>query len=295
MRFNCFLMAGLAVVVFSAPVSAQTRRAPAENSRVELPHPGRVSMIGVRLTDVTADNMKALKLSKNEGAVVASVNPNSPAAVAGLRQNDVIVQFDGERVRSASHLARLVGETPAQREVQVGVMRDGARTDLRIQPEASTSWFDPRFGGTVDLDSEDLREQLEKAGRAARELGRRLPDVMGDAGEGVPAQSRGRLGVNVQEVSDDLAAYFGVKAGALVVAVTPDSPAAKAGLKVGDVITAIDGRPITTPRELVAALPSGNTRSDVALTVVREKKELIVTATLEPASPERRPASGHRV
>ena len=82
-------------------------------------------MIGVRLSDVTAENMKTLKLSKAEGAVVESVNPNSPAATAGLREKDVIIQFDGERVRSASHLSRLVAETPAGREVMFSVMRDG--------------------------------------------------------------------------------------------------------------------------------------------------------------------------
>src|SRR5438093_11124913 len=96
------LMAAVAV-----PAFAQTR--------VEMPRPGAASMIGARLADVTADEAKTLKLPRAEGAMVESVNPNSPASAAGLRAKDVIVEFDGERVRSARHLMRLVTETPVGR------------------------------------------------------------------------------------------------------------------------------------------------------------------------------------
>src|SRR5882762_9253340 len=98
----------LTVAAVSVPaVQAQTRRNPQVEQRteqVQLPRAGRVSMIGVRLSEVTADQVKTYKLSKAEGAVVESVNPKSPAATAGLHEKDVIVEFDGEHVRSASHL-----------------------------------------------------------------------------------------------------------------------------------------------------------------------------------------------
>ena len=224
--------------------------------------------------------MQTLKLSRAEGAVVESVTPNSPAATAGLREKDVITQFDGERVRSASHLSRLVAETPAGREVMFSVMRDGRRTDLRITPAASErGWFDPRFGGMIDTD--EIREQAENAGRT---IGRSLPDVIDGVREGMTVPNRARLGVNVQPVSGDLAGYFGVKSGVLVANVTPDSPAAKAGLKAGDVITAVNDKAVATPRELVAALPAGDGPHDVTLSIVREKKETTVKATLTPLS-----------
>jgi S1-C subfamily serine protease len=92
------------------------------------------------------------------------------------------------------------------------------------------------------------------------------------------------LGVTVQEVSGDLAAYFGVKAGVLVAGVMPDSPAAKAGLKAGDVITGVNGKPVASPRELVMALPTDDAAHEVTLTVVREKKETTFKATLQPES-----------
>ena len=201
------LLAALAVSLLAIPVAqAQTTGGRQENRQVQLPRAGQVSMIGLRLSDVTAEQVKTLKLSKQEGAVVESVRPNSPAATAGFHENDVVLQFAGERVRSAAHLTRLVAETPAGREVMVGVMRDGRRTDLKVKPDAG-NWFEPRFGGMIDLNSEEWKEQMERAGRAAREMGRNLPDVF--------APGRGRLGVTVQELNAELAEYFGVKSGVL--------------------------------------------------------------------------------
>ena len=80
-----FLVVGLTVAGLAVPtLQAQTRRETQDGPRVQMPRPGRVSMIGVRLSDVTAESAKTLKLSKAEGAVVESVNPNSPAAAAGF-------------------------------------------------------------------------------------------------------------------------------------------------------------------------------------------------------------------
>jgi serine protease Do len=258
MRSRFLLIALLATALVTPVAQAQTRRGFAENQdtgKVQMPRPGRVTMIGVRLEDVTADNMKTLKLPKAEGALVQSVNANSPAATAGLRENDVIVQFDGERVRSASQLTRLVHETPAGREVALGVMRDGRKTELRIRPEAGGTWFDPRFGDTLDLLMQGVRDG------------------------GVDSRSRSRLGVNVQGLPGDLPEYFGVKSGVLVTAVRPDSPAAKAGLKAGDVITAVNGKPVNAPRDLLTVLPDSGTTQDVNVTVVREKKETTLRAS----------------
>jgi len=98
----------------------------------------------------------------------------------------------------------------------------------------------------------------------------------------------------VQPVSGDLAGYFGVKSGVLVASVSPDSPAAQAGLKAGDVITAVNGKAIATPRELVSAMPAADSSQEVTLSVVRDKKEMAMKATLTPASSDR-PARGQRV
>jgi serine protease Do len=97
--------------------------------------------------------------------------------------------------------------------------------------------------------------------------------------DGGGARSRGRLGANVQELTGDLPDYFGVKTGVLVTSVRPESPAAKAGLKAGDVITAVNGKAITGRRDLVSAIPEDGT-ANLTLTVMREKKELTLRASL---------------
>jgi serine protease Do len=260
------VLTAFVVAALAAPVAhAQTGRGARSHDAktVHMPRAGRVSMIGVRLSDVTADQVKTLQLGKAEGALVESVNPNSPAAAAGIREKDVITYFDGERVRSARHLTRLVEDTPAGREVTLSVMRDGRKTDLRIKPEAGASWFDPRFGDTVDVLMQGVRDSVD--------------GVRGGVGAG--SRSRSRLGVGVQELGGDLPGYFGVKAGALVTSVRPDTPAAKAGLKAGDVITAIDGKPVSGPRDLINAVPDSGT-GDVAITIVREKKEMTLRASM---------------
>jgi serine protease Do len=282
MRFVTILMTGLMLAAASVPAAqAQTQR----QTRVQMPRAARASTIGVRLSDVTADQVKTYKLSKAEGAVVETVNPNSPAATAGFHEKDVVVEFDGERVRSASHLTRLVTETPVGREVGVAVMRDGRKMNLHLKTEAGSanSWFDPTFGGMIDR--ERMREAAEQAGRAAREMGRNLPDMMGGMRDGL--SNRGRLGVSIYDMTPELAESFGVKSGVLVASVVPNSAAAKAGLKAGDVITAVDGKSVTSPADLVNALPTGDGPHEVNVTFVREKQERSVKATLDPASPAR--------
>ncbi len=252
------LLAVLVAGALAMPAAyAQAGRAQKDDSTVQMPRPGRVSMIGVRLSDIAAEQTASLKLSKAEGALVASVNPNSPAAAAGLRENDVIVMFDGERVRSVSHLTRLVHETPAGRDVPMSVMRDGRKTDLRIRPEAGGTWFDPRFGDTLDSIVQGVRD-------------------------GVTSRTRSRLGVNVQELSGGLPEYFGVKSGVLVTTVHDGSPAARAGLKAGDVITAVNGKPINATRDLLSAIPESGSTEEVVVTVVRDKKETTLRTSMQP-------------
>jgi membrane-associated protease RseP (regulator of RpoE activity) len=98
---------------------------------------------------------------------------------------------------------------------------------------------------------------------------------------------RGRLGVNVQELTPELATYFGVKDGLLVNSVQDDTPAAKAGIKAGDIIGAVNGKAVTTPDELIKELADKD--GEVTIGVTRDKKSLSLKATLEPRkAPARR-------
>jgi S1-C subfamily serine protease len=109
----------------------------------------------------------------------------------------------------------------------------------------------------------------------------------GGAGNFVFSTGRGRLGVNVQELTPDLAAYFGVKDGLLVNSVQADTPAAKAGIKAGDVIGTVNGKAVVSSAELVKEL--ADKEGEIAIGVTRDKKALSLKATLEPRkAPARR-------
>jgi serine protease Do len=109
-------------------------------------------------------------------------------------------------------------------------------------------------------------------------------DVMqwfGDRGTGnfYFSTGRGRLGVTVQDLTPELAGYFGVKDGLLVKSVQADSPAAKAGVKAGDVIGTVNGAAVTTSGELIKTLADKD--GDVTIGVTRDKKPLSLKVTLE--------------
>ncbi|HKS40023.1 MAG TPA: PDZ domain-containing protein, partial [Blastocatellia bacterium] len=86
---------------------------------------GEGSYLGVYLEEVTPDRMKELGLAEERGAIVMKVIEGSPAAKAGLKENDVVVSFNGQRVDSMIALRRLLSETPADRNVQIEVIRGG--------------------------------------------------------------------------------------------------------------------------------------------------------------------------
>jgi serine protease Do len=109
-------------------------------------------------------------------------------------------------------------------------------------------------------------------------------------GEPFFASGRGRLGVRVQDLSEELAGYFGVKSGVLVAGVEPDAPAAKAGVKAGDVITAVNGQTIADPSELrreVAKIDDGKT-ADLAVTRDKKALTLKVDVTVRDRTVERK-------
>jgi hypothetical protein len=245
-----------------------------------------------------------------------------------VKPGDVAVQFDGENVRSAAQLTRLVRETPAGRTVKLGLIRDGKRMDIDVTPAAPEHAIDLAIAseGMVDLEKQlkDVQEHVRQY-----RFERRTPGPGGTliweeevpspgqpmppggmmrwhqqgpmpipedhvmqyfndaAGNFLFMAGRGRLGVNVQELTPELAAYFGVKEGLLVNSVRADTPAAKAGIKAGDVIGSINGKAVVTATELIKEL--ADKEGEVTIGVTREKKALPLKATLEPRkAPARR-------
>jgi serine protease Do len=275
--------------------------------------------LGVQVRDLAKEDVANLKLASQDGVAVVEVSKDSAAERAGVKANDVIVQFDGERVRSAQQLTRLVRETALGRAVKMSVMRDGKRVELDVTPSAASDAVD------VLVDRDQIRADVERAIQALRDQlrqyrsERRLPaptppsppppsgdtrqyrqwaippgtddawrwfgDEFPGALDGLLSPGRARLGVRVQELTPELATYFGVSDGVLVSGVDADTPAAKAGLKAGDVITAIDGKAVTSAAELVERLRDKD--AEVTIAVTRDKRALTLKATLE--APRTRP------
>ncbi len=246
---------------------------------------GRGSEIGAAVRDIDQADVKREKLSAEAGAVIDEVRSESPASRAGLKAGDVVVEFDGERVRSARHLTRLVQETPAGRTVKTGVMRDGKRVDLQITPET---------GAGLAIAAEPLERGLRRLERLGDDLRFDLPALPNFNFDFNVRMRTGRLGVSLQDLGEQLAGYFGVKDGVLVTSVTEGSPAAKAGLRAGDAITSVNGRSVRDARDVRRELMDVDEGKEFPIVVMRDKKELTLKATLEPQveRPRRRTLRG---
>jgi S1-C subfamily serine protease len=258
---------------------------------------GRGARIGVEVNDVA------------EGVRIEGVDQNSPASKAGLLTGDIVIDVDGERVRSARQFSRLIQETADGRSVALGIMRDGTRRVVTVTPESGSLGFEfdsDRIGrdfarGLPEIEPQlrDLEPRLRELEPRLRELEPRLREFRYNGPfdfdfDRLPrlTSPRGRLGVQVNELTPQLAEYFGAQdGGVLVTSVTPDSAAAKAGLKAGDVITSIDGDRVRRTDDLIDELRDKD--GEVAIGVLRDKQESSVKATLEEARPRagfRRPA-----
>ena len=276
---------------FGSHVLAQGRQAETGPRRELTILDGRGGRIGVSARDLDASEADRQKVQG--GVVIEEVQPDSPAEKAGLKRSDVMVEFDGEHVRSARQFTRLVQETASGRTVKATIVRDGRRSDVQITPAesraADTFLFDR--GNRAQNHLGDLGDQLGDLGgrleRLAPFIERGPFNFNFDMNLPGLGSSRGRLGVTVDELTNQLATYFGAKDGVLVAAVTEGSAADKAGLKAGDVITSIVGGRIHSREELTQALRDVKNDGEVTIGIVRDKKESSLKAKLETIS--RRP------
>jgi serine protease Do len=191
---------------------------------------------------------------KDRGAMIRRVEPNSPAEKAGLHEGDVILEFNREQVSGVQQLTRLVRETPVGRTVDVKVRRDTKEEIFKVTTERGSDLRSGRF--EFDVPGVHIL-----ADRIARDYPRIEMNT-------VHVQS----GVRVEQLTDQLRDYFGVFSnnGVLVTSVDSGSAAEKAGLKAGDVITAIDGRNVRTSADF-----SREMRADPKpmLKIFRDKQE----------------------
>lgn len=201
--------------------------------------------------------------------VVDDVREGGPADKAGVREGDVVLEWDGERVRSARQFRRLVEETARGHEATMVLSRDGKRLDLKVTPDAGEA------GARLGERSWRFREPVLPM-IPPMDWDRLVPEVE------VYTPGRARLGVQIDDLTEQLAEYFGVKEGVLVTSVAEDSAAAKAGIRAGDVIMRLDGTAIRDTADLRDELRRIDDDRQFSIEVSRDRKPVTLKAQMEP-------------
>ncbi len=254
---------------------------------------GRGSYLGVGLLELDAEQAQQLGMESPNGVEISSVVKDSPAEDAGLLKGDVILEFRGETVVGTDHFVRLVRKTPVGRDVSVRVWRSGAQMDLTVT--VGRRQDAPRSVDSLRLECDD-GEDCHHPG-----IDFTMPEIHIDlSGPRMVLKSRA-LGAELEGLKNkkQLASFFGVESGALVRSVDAGSPAARAGLKAGDVIISVDGKPADNANKVSKLLRSAGSDKPVAVDVMRNraKKTLTLEASRRGSddSPSRRRGKRVRV
>jgi serine protease Do len=250
--------------------------------------------LGVFLEEVTPERAKEMGLSEERGAIIMKVVKDSPAEKAGLKENDVVVSYNGRRIDTMSEFQRLLSETPADRTVTIEVIRGGSRQNLTAtlsKRSGAMSFYQPELSEKFWKDNQEAMRKAQESLKQQQELFNKMPRDFGSYSFVAPrewALFRGRrLGIGVESLTSQLGEFFGVQdgKGVLVTEVEENSAAAKGGLKAGDVITAIDNLKVDNVGTLLEALAKKE-EGAVAIKVIRNRSEQTINVTLEkPAQP----------
>jgi len=203
--------------------------------------------LGVLIQPVDPDLAKAMGLSGTKGSLVADVVEKSPAEKAGFRTGDVILTFDGKEVVENDDLPFLVADTAVGKNVSVGIIRDGKKQVVKV-----------------------LIEEL-KDGKKKEEKQEEEPEV------------EYQLGLSVQELSSEIAEALELEQakGVIVADVEPDSPAAEAGLRRGDIILKVGSKPIESAAQLRAKLKKLKQNAPILFFVQRKDTTIFLTLKKE--------------
>lgn len=245
--------------------------------------------LGVEAHEVTADKAKELKLPAERGVVLGKIVPDSPAARAGLKENDVVTEINGQRVEGAAQFRRMVHEIPAGRSIQLTVWRDGRSQSVNAtlgkseERHHGLKMLAPR-PGTFTFRMPDMPV---------------IPDIPSmDWNGGMLIGGHPRLGIDAEDLNGQLGAFFGAPdgEGILVREVNAGSPAEKAGVKAGDVITSLNGDRIRSVGELREKLSGKRDEKDrtVKLGILRNKSAITLTVELPEQAARAKRVISHR-
>lgn len=230
---------------------------------------GGSSYLGVDTRDITPDRLAQLHLKEESGVEITMVDQDAPAGKAGLKEQDVILTLNGEKVESVEQLRRMIRETPPGRVVTLGISRDGQPMSIKVPLADRKSNFAYNFGPKV----KDFHFEMPA-----------LPDIDVPVSI-VVVHSSMRSGLMVENLTPQLGDFFGIKdgQGVLIRSVEKGSRADKAGFRAGDVIVKINGTPIHDSSDFTHAM-HGRAENNVSVSILRDKKE----QTLKLVLPERK-------
>jgi serine protease Do len=242
------------------------------------------SWLGAGISEVSAEKVKELKLPAERGVVLGKIVPDSPAAKAGLKESDVVTEINGQRVEGTEQFRRMIREIPSGRATQFTVWREGRSQSVLVtlgksEMRHANTLVAPAMPGNFAIQIPDM------------------PEVGGFfTSDGPWVSSRTRLGIDAENVDGEFGNYFGAPEGEgiLVRGVFPDTPAAKAGLKAGDVITSVNGERIRSVGELRSKMMEKRDDKSIKLGLIRSKAALSVTVELPPPAERKTIRSGER-
>jgi serine protease Do len=227
---------------------------------------GGGTYLGVSLAEIDENRAKELKLKEDYGVEITRVEEGSPAEKAGVKAGDVVLEYNGQRVEGMEQFGRMVRETPAGREAKLTISRDGGTQVLSAM-----------------LGSRKVRTFAGNFPQGFEMPEIRIPDIP----QIFTTLRTARLGIEAESLGPQLADFFGVKEGVLVRSVIENTPAQKAGLKAGDVVTKVDGMAVTSPGELSSAVRTASSKKTYAVEFMRDRKIQAATVMVEEGRSER--------
>jgi membrane-associated protease RseP (regulator of RpoE activity) len=273
----------LGIAVLAAPLWAQTAKAPEKPAlksrpttpaeayvRVPFPPGTSRSYMGVDVADITSDRVAPLKLKEERGVEITMVDQDAPAGKAGLKEHDVILEYNGTRVESEEELRRLIRETPPGRTITLGISRDGQPLQVKVTlGDRQKVWAKARTFNFV-MPKIEVPE---------------VPDIEVPSFDIVMRSYSPSTGIMIDNLTPQLGQYFGVPngEGVLIRSVEKGSAAEQAGFKAGDVIVKVNDDNISDRTDWRRAI-RGRKDGKLNVTVIRDKKEQVLTLTL----PQRR-------
>ena len=224
---------------------------------------GTSSYLGIDTQDVTPQRVAPLKLKEERGVEVLTVDQDAPAGKAGLKEHDVILEFNGTKVEGVEHLRRLIHEIPPGRTASIAVSRDGKPMLFKVQLA-------------------DKGQAMHMSGTRKIMIPRPvIPDFDFPAVDVMVQTSGSRSGAVVENLTPQLGDFFGARngEGVLVRSVEKGSAAEAAGLKAGDVIVRVENEHITDRGDWKTALRN-HRRGKVSVGIIRDKKEQTISITM---------------